>query len=131
VIVIPSLAEMLRVKAFLLAQRRAARDFVDVAALAQTLGSEQCIKALGYLNLVYPAGTAQTTISAFAEACEGEPVDIGTVDLAAYQGVKAPFTDRAYVLESCRRLGRSIVKLELADRLPRDLDGGFYGGGAA
>jgi hypothetical protein len=124
-LIIPTLPEMLRVKAFLLAQRRATRDYVDVAALAATLGNLASGEALGYLNLAYPAPGPQSAISGFAEACEAEPADLASVDLAAYKGLKPPFTNAGHVLESCRRLGRSLIKLELEGRLPSELDSGF------
>ena len=53
-LLVPTGAEMLRVKAFLLAERRATRDYVDVAAMVRLLGDPAALKALGYLNLVYP-----------------------------------------------------------------------------
>jgi hypothetical protein len=124
-LIIPTHPEMLRVKAFLLMQRRATRDYVDVAALAAALGSPASAEALGYLNLAYPATGPQTAISSFAEACEAEPVDLTAVDLAAYKGLTPPFTDATYVLELCRRLGRSLIKRELEGRLPPALDAGF------
>jgi len=124
-LIIPTLPEMLRVKAFLLSQRRATRDYVDVAALAAALGSPASTEALRYLNLAYPATGPQSAISGFAEACEAEPADLASVDLADYKGLKPPFTDAAHVLESCRRLGRSLIKLELEGRLPLALDSGF------
>jgi len=40
--------------------------------------------------------------------------------------LKAPFTDWAYVAETCRRLARPLVKLELNNSLPQALDEGFY-----
>ncbi len=52
---IATAGEMLRIKGFLLAQRRATRDFVDVTALAQHLGHAQAIEELRFLNLVYGA----------------------------------------------------------------------------
>jgi hypothetical protein len=124
-LVIPTLPEMLRVKAFLLSQRHAMRDYVDVAALAAALGGPAAAETLGYLNLAYPAAGPQSAISGFAEACEAEPADLATVDLAAYKGLKGPFTDGAHVLESCRRLGRLVIKLELDEGLPSALDSGF------
>jgi len=52
--------------AYLVAERRAARDYVDLAALAEKLGRERALAALGYLNLVYPPTGSQSAISRFA-----------------------------------------------------------------
>lgn len=113
-------AEMLRVKAFLLTDRRATRDFVDVAALSLHLGAA-AVESVALLNLVYGPRAPQTWISAFAEACESKPVDLGAVPLSAYRGLRAPLTEWAFVTDRCRELGRSLLKLELKGRLPAEL----------
>jgi hypothetical protein len=119
---------MLRVKAFLLAERRAARDFVDVAALRDRLGLAAAVEALGWLNLVYPARAPQSWATRFAEACEGEPADLALVPLAAYKGLKAPLTDWAFVAEQCRDLGRALLQRELGGTLPARLPEDWRGG---
>jgi hypothetical protein len=118
---VPTAAEMLRVKAFLLTERRATRDFLDVAALALHLGESGASEAAALLNLVYGPRTPQTWISAFAEACEGDPVDFGMVPLATYKGLQAPLTDWDFVITRCRQLGRTLLKHELSGALPSKL----------
>ena len=127
-LLIPTAAEMLRVKAFLLTDRRSTRDFVDTAALVHHLGADASMKAMLVFNLVYGDRTPQTWISAFAEACESEPVDAAAVSLAAYKGLRAPFTDLTFIVETCRRLGRQLLKLELAGGLPLTLPADWPGG---
>src|SRR6266508_2931703 len=112
---------MLRVKAFLLTERRATRDYVDVAALSRHLGGPAALRALRVFNLVYGPRAPQTWASAFAEACEAEPADLGAVSLAAYKGLRAPFTDWAFVARECRKLGRRLLKEELSEALPSSL----------
>ena len=118
---VPTAAETLRVKAFLLTERRATRDFVDVAALALHLGITVARDAVALLNLVYGARAPQTWVSAFAEACESEPVDLAVVPLTTYKGLRAPLTDWAFVAARCRELGRGVLKLELGGGLPENL----------
>ena len=125
-LLVPTGAEMLRVKAFLLAERRATRDYIDVAALTRLLGDSAGLKAVGYLNLVYPAVGSQSVVSRFAEACEAEPLDLTEMALDTYRGLKPPFTDWAYVAETCRRLAHSLIKLELNNGLPQAMDDEFY-----
>ena len=48
------------------------------------------------------------------------------VDFAAYKGLRPPFTDWHHVAETCRCLGRALIKLELNDSLPADLDAKFF-----
>ena len=112
-LVVPTAAEMLRVKSFLLTERRSTRDFVDVAALAVHLGGEPALRALSVLNLVYGPREPQTWVSAFAEACEGEVLDAAKVPLPNYKGLREPFTEWAFVAGECQKLGRALLKLEL------------------
>ncbi len=118
---IPTAAEMLRVKAFLLTERRATRDYVDVAALTLHLGMDAASEAATLLNLIYGPRTLLTWISALAEACESEPADLAAVPLAAYKGLRAPLTDWPFVVAQCRDLGRVLLKRELSGGLPAAL----------
>ncbi len=52
---VPTLDEILRIKAFLLSERRGTRDYVDFAALAEKAGEQRTLQAVGYLNQLYPA----------------------------------------------------------------------------
>ena len=125
-LVVPTPAEILRVKAFLLGERRATRDYVDVAALIHLLRDSGAVASLRYLNLLYPVTGSLSTVSRFAEGCEAQPLDLEQTPLDTYKGLKAPYTDWAYVAETCRRVSRSLAKLELQDALPQVLGEGFY-----
>jgi hypothetical protein len=124
-LLVPTLAEMLRVKAFLLLERRATRDYVDVAALVQSIGEAAAVQALSYLNAVYRRSGAQTVATRFAESCEAEPVDLAHVTLTSYKGLQRPFNDWRFVAETCRRAGRGLLKRELEGGLPAQTDAGF------
>src|SRR5208282_3959744 len=60
---IPTLREMLRIKAWLVATRNATRDYVDAAALAERLreleGSESVTRSLLQLDRLYPQDTGE------------------------------------------------------------------------
>ena len=43
---LPTLAEMIRVKSFVLSDRRAVRDYVDVCALVETAGMDDAVRAM-------------------------------------------------------------------------------------
>jgi hypothetical protein len=110
---IPTAPEALRIKAYLLAERRATRDYLDVAALLDLLGLEAATQALTKLPKMYPPFGRQTAATAFAEACEAEPLDLRQVDLSGYRGLRAPFRDWEYVAGAVRRLGRALITWEL------------------
>ncbi len=116
-LVVPTLSETLRVKAFLMAERRATRDYVDFAALAQKAGETRTFAALAFLNLLYPTTKNQTIITRFAESCEAVPIDFGAIDLKNYKGLIAPFDNWAFVSGICNDAGRQMLKLELSGSL--------------
>lgn len=112
-LLIPTVEEMARVKAFLLAERRSTRDFVDLAALLKQLGDEASLRALEPLNRLYPAFGALSPISALAEAAEADPTDLHLVPLDRYKGLQVPFTDWSFVSSEVRRLTRRLLHQEL------------------
>jgi hypothetical protein len=122
---VPTLEETLRVKAFLLSERRGTRDYVDLAALAQTAGRARTLEALALLNVLYPVAGPQSVVTRFAEACEATPADFAAVELSRYKGLVAPFDEWAYVWSVCRETGRALLKLELNSQLPKSLSVDF------
>jgi hypothetical protein len=125
-LVVPTPKEMLRVKAFLVAERRATRDFVDLAALSVQLGEGAALEALSYFNPVYADSGLQSPVTRLAEACESQPVDLNSIPLGSYKGLRAPFTNWRFVSEACQGLGRKLVKRELNDLLPKALAQDFF-----
>jgi hypothetical protein len=123
---IPTQKEMIRLKAFLVVERRATRDYVDLAALATQLGEAAAVDALSYFNCVYGDGGTQSPLTRLAEACESQPLDLNAIPLGSYKGLRAPFTNWRFVAEACQRIGRQLVKRELSDQIPKGVDQGFH-----
>lgn len=119
---VPTPGEALRIKAYLLSERKATRDFLDVAALADLLGDEDSTEALTYLNLLYEPVGNQTRLTKFAEVCQQEPVDFPKVDLRSYRGIIEPYNDWGYVSGRCRELARRVFLREMEDGLPLTLE---------
>lgn len=119
---VPTPAEALRIKAFLLTERKATRDYLDVAALADLLGEEASVAALSYLNLLYEPVGNQTCLTKFAEVCLQEPLDLPEVDLRTYKGIVQPYDSWAYVSARCKALAREVFIREMEDALPRTVD---------
>lgn len=111
---IPTATEMLRMKAFLLNERRTTRDYLDVAALSELLGLAAAAQALRELSNLYPPCGQQSAATAFAEACEAEPADLAQVDLRGYRGIIEPLTDWEHVSTVVRQLGHAVIKQELS-----------------
>ena len=110
---VPTVSEMLRIKAFLLADRGATRDYLDVAALSHHLGLERSARALEDMNTLYAefageGGGMLTTIVVLL--ANTDPYDLTGVDLNEYKGIIAPWNDWLAVQGQCRALAVALLK---------------------
>jgi len=110
---IPTVPEMLRIKAFLVIERNATRDFLDVAALSKHLGLRKSAAALESMNDLYgefvgEAGDVLTTL--VVKLANADPYDLTDVDLSEYKGIVAPWNDWRSVTAQCAKLAASILK---------------------
>jgi hypothetical protein len=103
-VVLPTLPEILRIKAFLCLDRNATRDYLDLAELASHLGIDAAVDALWRMDELYPqkngdiwAVRTQLTMQLAAPP----PYDLEKVDLAEYKGVKPPFDRWEHVVSVC------------------------------
>jgi hypothetical protein len=123
---IPTADEALRIKAFLCTKRRALRDFVDVAALADHVGQDRAVEAVSFLNLVYSPQGNQTPITLFSSIAHTTPIDHGDIALTDYKGIRPPYDQWKHVEKVCQRLGTRLAERELNRSLPADLTRPFY-----
>lgn len=111
---VPTLAEMLRVKAFLALTRNATRDYLDVVALAQRLGvaAPAVLAALDdwYADQLGPDGSRVVT-QLVRQLAEPQPYDLDAVDLPRYRGLVPRWRDWAVVEEDCLALAHAILDL--------------------
>ncbi len=121
-LIIPTAEETLRIKAFLCTDRQALRDYVDLAALTDRVGHEGALRALRFLNVLYPGSGNQTCITRLAEVTSQEPVDLHQLDLRTYRGIQAPYDDWRYVEGRCRDLARRLLVLELEGEVATDVE---------
>ncbi|MBA2671276.1 MAG: hypothetical protein H0U67_12955 [Gemmatimonadetes bacterium] len=119
---VPTPAEALRIKAYMMTDRQMTRDYLDVVALIDLLGEDASVEALKFLNLVYEPDGNQTRLTRFAEVSHQEPTDRALVDLNSYRGIVAPYNRWEYVVERCRSLGRRVLVCEMERDLPQTLD---------
>jgi hypothetical protein len=110
---IPTVEEMLRIKAFLVVQRNATRDYLDVAALSHHLGIDKSVSALERMNDLYAefageAGDMLTTV--LVKLTDADPYDLTDVDLKEYKGITPPWNDWPAVQEQCRSLAKALLE---------------------
>lgn len=103
-VVLPTLPEVLRIKAFLCLERNATRDYLDLAALAAHMGIEAAGEALWRMDELYPQKGGDVwavRTQLVMQLAAPPPYDLDSVDLAEYKGVRAPFDRWDHVAEVC------------------------------
>lgn len=91
---IPTISEILRIKATLIVKRNTTRDFIDFVALFDHLGAEEALKALALLDDFYPQEGGESLSRQLAiQLAEPKPWDLTQTDLSHYKSLKKPYTD--------------------------------------
>lgn len=114
-ITVPTLAETLRIKAFLIVRRNQTRDYLDVAALAARYGIDDAADVLARIDDYYaddtkPAGARPVRDQLVRQLAEPEPRDARTTrQLAGYKGLKPRWHDWNDVIAACQALAAAIT----------------------
>lgn len=112
-VTLPTLPEVLRIKAFLCLERNATRDYLDLAALASHMGTKAAAEALRSMDELYPQKNGDTwavRTQLVMQLAAPQPHDLDRVELSEYKGVKPPFDSWSHVAEVCGRLSDSLLK---------------------
>lgn len=105
-LVVPTLDEMLGMKAYMAYSRNATRDYVDFAALAAVAGDEGAVVSLLKSDQRYGHLQAHSVAYSIARALASpDPRDLSEIDLSNYKGLVDPWRDWSQVAEACRRIG--------------------------
>ncbi|HVU64393.1 MAG TPA: hypothetical protein VHC70_10480 [Phycisphaerales bacterium] len=115
-IVVPTLDEMIGMKAYMAYSRNATRDFLDFAALASVAGEAATIASVLKSDERY--GDLQTT-SVLRAICgvliDPRPYDLGSVDLSNYKGLLPGWRDWNRTVEVCRGIGQRVAAQSIID----------------
>lgn len=109
---VPTDAEMVRVKAWMIVFRNATRDFLDVAALADRLGLAAAGSVLACMDDYYQdqrehgRGLTTQLVRALADP---RPFDLDDVDLRAYRRLVPRWRDWANVRATCGELSAEVL----------------------
>jgi hypothetical protein len=116
---VPTLAEMARIKAWLLATRMTTRDYLDTVVLFDRLGEPGVRSALATLDEVYPQDTGASVLAEVAERLgQAQPADAASLDVATYRGLRAPWNDWGHVERRGREWARVVADLALGSQSP-------------
>jgi len=104
---------MLRIKAWLILRRNATRDYLDVVALADRLGSKAAAGVVLGLDEYYEdqqgAGGRRIATQLARQLAEPAPYDLSDVDLRAYRRLDERWRDWGAVAAACRSLAAGML----------------------
>lgn len=115
-LLVPTLAEMARIKAWLLATRQTVRDYLDTVVLLERLGEEGATQAFARFDDVYPQPEgASALVEAIDRLARASPSDTPDVDLGTYRNLVPPWNDWAHLAARGRHwasvLSGSLLRL--------------------
>ncbi len=113
---VPTLAEMARIKAWLLATRYTVRDYLDVTVLFERLGEEGVVAALRPFDAIYRQPGDVSPLAEVAERLAGaRPGDLAEIDLKTYRGLRPPWNDWSHVVSRGRRWSPVVARVALQE----------------
>jgi len=116
---VPTLAEMARIKAWLLATRHTVRDYLDTVVLLERLGEAGVRQAFALFDEIYPqASGASPLVEVIERLAAATPSDAPEVDLRTYKDLLVPWNDWSHVAARGRYWAQVLAKLRLAGGAP-------------
>jgi len=110
---VPTLAEMLRIKAWLVLRRNATRDYLDVVALAARLGTELAARVVLELDSYYEdqigPGGRRVAVQLARQLAEPAPYDLSAVDLSSYRRLDPQWQEWSAVADACGDLASAML----------------------
>ncbi len=110
-LVVPTMAEMLRVKAVLILRRNATRDYLDFVALADALGDAATGRALVPFDDLYPQESGESSLQQLhAQLANALPYDLDSAALAEYRYLAPRWHDWDVVKRACARVANATFE---------------------
>jgi len=114
-LLLPSRAEMLRIKAVLILKRNATRDYLDTIAMSDVLGVEGTLAAFQDFDRLYPQPNGESPFQQLQiQLANPMPYDLDETDLTQYKHLKEEYQDWVHVKARCAALADSLFKETLA-----------------
>ena len=112
---VPTLAEMARIKAWLLATRHTVRDYLDTVVLLERLGETGAPAAFARFDELYPQKGGASPLSEVVERlAAAAPSDAPAVDLGSYKGLVAPWNDWTHLAARGRHWASVLARVQLS-----------------
>lgn len=114
VVRVPTLPEMLRVKAYLVVQRNQVRDYLDTVALADRLGGVSAVSTMAGIDEYYRdrSGGGDSVLTALVQRLsEPAPRDSRvTRQLSSYRALDQRWHDWSAVVAACQELADGLLE---------------------
>lgn len=112
---VPTAAETLRIKGFLIVRRNQTRDYLDVAALADRYQIERAAEVLARIDDYYQDqhdGGREVAAQVVRQLADPRPADISvTRQLDAYRNLAPRWQDWQQVRSVCRELAAAVLEV--------------------
>lgn len=110
-LVVPTEPEMLRIKAVLILKRNATRDYLDLVALAERLGSDRVFEALANLDEFYPQPSGESALQQLqVQLAHPLPFDLDETNLAEYRRLDPMWQDWQRVAQRCAAIAADLLR---------------------
>lgn len=110
---IPTVEEITRVKGILLVRRNTVRDYLDVAALAKTMGVEYAAQVLSEIDAFYDVEESEdqrlVATQLVRQLAEPHPVDASAMTLENFRGLHPALSSWDVVATSTRSLAVAVA----------------------
>lgn len=111
---VPTLAEMARIKAWLLATRHMLRDYLDTVVLLERLGEEKLAAAFRSFDEIYRQESGVSPLSEVVERlAAAAPKDVADIDLAGYRGLRPPWNEWPHLVGQGRHWAELLAGVVL------------------
>jgi hypothetical protein len=116
VVTVPTDAEALRIKAFLVVRRNQTRDYLDVAALSDRIGAQQAAQILADIDRYYADqhdGGDGVASQVYRQLSDPRPADTQTTtQLRRYKNLDARWHQWSAVTAACQAVADEMVRAE-------------------
>lgn len=110
-ITIPTVAEILRIKAVLILKRNATRDYLDFVALAVKLGDNASVEALSILDELYPQPNGSSALQQLqVQLAYPLPYDLEETNLSEYKNLGPEWHDWSKVKSVAAQIAVSLLE---------------------
>ena len=110
-LVVPTEAELLRIKGVLILKRNATRDYLDFAALAERIGAERVVEALAPLDQLYPQSNGESALQQLqVQLSNPLPYDLEDTNLSEYRRLDPKWHNWERVKEVCANTAVELFK---------------------